>query len=514
MKPTNIQNEPRRWWVLIAIAVSMLTVALDMTVLNLALPELAADLHASTSELQWFANAYNLVLAAALLPAGLLGDRYGRKKWLLFALALFGGASIACAYAGSAGMLIAGRAVLGLGAALMMPLTMSMLPVLFTDADRPKAMRIWVTASALGMPLGPIVGGWLLEHYSWGSVFLINVPVVIVAVIAIAWLMPESRGSDRSRVDYWGILTSSLVLAAVTYGVTQAGDRGWSDIATLGWLAAGVASFAGFFWRERAAKHPLVDLGFFRNRGFGWGASLATLVNFSMFGILFGLPLLFTAVNGVGAQASGMRLLPLMGGLMVGAQLSGKLLPRLGDKTVLAIGFALMAAGLGMGGLTDASSGYGYAAAWIALSGLGLGFTLPTAMDVATSALPAERSGIGSGLIMAMRQVGGTLGVALLGSVLNSIYRHRVALDGLNAEASRAVQDGVASGAAVAKQAGDAGLLASVRHAYVSGFDAMLWSCAGFALLGAVLALSFMPRKARAAQKELLEDGTRKASMH
>jgi DHA2 family multidrug resistance protein-like MFS transporter len=496
-------NDPgtRRWWALGALALSLLVVGLDLTVLNVALPTLATDLGASTSQLQWFANAYNLVWAAALLPAGLLGDRFGRKRLLLVALVLFGVASAGCAYAGSAGTLIAFRTVLGLGAAFLLPLSVSVLPVLFPPQDRPRAIAVWATANAVGIPLGPILGGWLLDHYWWGSVFLINVPVVAVALLAVALLLPESRSSRPPRLDLVGVLASSAGLAGLTYGVIEAGERGWGDAGALAAIAAGLLLLAGFVaWQRRLARRPdgqpLVDLSLFRSAGFTWGALLATLVSFAMFGVLFTMPLYFQAILGADALGAGLRLLPLVGGLLVGAQAAGRISPRAGARATIAAGFALLAAGLLAGATTDVQAGYGFAAAWFTLVGLGMGFALPTAMDAAIGALSTERSGVGSGLIMALRALGGTIGVALLGTVLNAAYQSRLELGGLPPAAAAAARDSVAGGVTVARQLGSAPLLDSVRAAFVHGMGTMLWVCGGIAVAGLVLALAFLPRRA------------------
>jgi DHA2 family multidrug resistance protein-like MFS transporter len=490
-----IQSSPKRWWVLAVMAFSLLTVGLDMTVLNLALPTLATDLHATTSQLQWFANAYNLVLAAALLPAGMLGDRFGRKKMLLIALLLFGVASVGCAYAHSTEALIAWRAVLGLGAALLMPLSMSLLPVIFSEEERPRAMRIWVTASALGMPLGPILGGWMLKTFWWGSIFLINVPIIIISLVAVALLISESRSSEKHPIDGFGILTSSLGLVTVTYGVTKTGDTGWGDSGTLATIFAGLLLLGVFVWWQRRSRSPLVDLGLFREARFTWGATLATLVNFAFFGFLFGLPLFFQAVNGLDAQATGFRILPLIGGLLIGSQVSGKIVKKLGDKAIVAIGFLFMAIGLCLGGFTEVTTGYGFAAIWIVFLGIGFGFALPAAMDAALGVLSAERSGVGSALIMTLRQVGGTIGVAFLGSLLNAQYHKHLNVSGLTDQAAAAVQDNVSSGVAVAHQMNSTSLLASVQNAFVSGLDVMLWVCCGIAVVGVILSLIFLPKR-------------------
>jgi MFS transporter, DHA2 family, multidrug resistance protein len=229
MARSTIGDGARRWWALVAIAVCVLVVGLDLTVLNLALPTLARDLHASNGDLQWFASAYSLVLAAALLPAGLLGDRYGRKKVLLAALVIFGASSAACAFATSSAELIAARACLGLGAAAILPLSLSVLPVFFTEQERPKAIAVIMGATFIGYPVGPLLGGWLLDNYWCGSVFLINVPVVVLALGAVAVLMPESRAARRPGLDPAGALVSSLGLTGLTYGFIKAGQNGWTN---------------------------------------------------------------------------------------------------------------------------------------------------------------------------------------------------------------------------------------------------------------------------------------------
>lgn len=494
-------QENRKWWVLIALAVGLLAVGLDLTILNLALPTLATDLHATNGELQWFADAYNLVFAAALLPAGLLGDRLGRKKMLIIGLLLFGAASVACAYADSAGLLIAGRAVLGLGAALLVPLSMSIIPVLFSEKERPKAIGIWVMSNAIGIPLGPIIGGWLLNNYSWGSVFLINIPLVVVALFAVSILLPESRSTASPRMDVIGVLTSSLGLVGITYGVIEVGENGWGDPAALATIIAGGLVLLGFVFWERRVEQPLIDLALFRSSSFTWGSILATIVSFAMFGLLFVAPQYFQAVEGADALGAGLRLLPLVGGLVVGSQLSDRIQPRIGAKHTIALGFLLLAIGLGIGANTGIDDGYSFASVWITVVGLGIGFVLPAAMDVAMSILSAERSGVGSALIMALRNVGGSFGVAILGTVLSSGYRNGLDVNGLSGQVAEAVQRSVSAGAAAARQINSMTLLDSVRSAFIQGMDVMLWVCVGVAALGIVLTLAFLRIKADVKEK-------------
>jgi len=487
-----------RWWALGALAVAMLTIGLDTTVLNVAVPTLATDLSASTDQLQWFSTAYTLVLAAALLPAGMLGDRFGRKRLLVGALVLFGAASAACAYATSSGQLITARAVLGLGAALMMPLSMAVLPVLFPDrGERARALTIWVTSTAIGLPLGPIVGGWLLDTFWWGSVFLINVPLVVVGVTAVAVLVPESRSETPRSLDLIGVALSSAGLLGLTYGFIAVGQDGWTDARALGSMLGGVAVLAGFVaWQGRVA-HPLIDLGLFRESAFTWGTLLSTLVNFALFGLIFAMPQFFQAVQGTDALGSGLRLLPMIGGMVVGTRLAERVAARAGAPAVIAVGSGLLAAALAVGATTGVHTSFGVTAVWVTLLGIGLGLAMPTAMSAAVGTLSAERSGAGSALIQALRQVGGTIGVAVLGTVLSSGYRARLDTRDLPAGTAGTVRQSVSAGVATAERLGLHPLLDSVRGAFVHGMDMMLVASAGLAGLGALLAIVLLPKRTR-----------------
>jgi DHA2 family multidrug resistance protein-like MFS transporter len=501
----------RRWWALGALAISVLVVGLDLFVLSLALPTLAVDLHASTSDLQWFVDSYSLVLAAALLPAGLLGDRIGRKRLLIGALVVFGVASLACAYSSSTGELIAARAVLGLAAAVILPLALAVLPVMFTPAERPRAIAIVGGATFIGYPLGPILGGWLLDNYWWGSVFLINVPIVVLALVAVVFLMPESRGSGKFRIDVTGVVISSFGLVALTYGVIRAGQDGWSDSPAIGTLVAGAVAVAAFVaWERHVGRRggqPLVDLTLFRSAGFTWGTTLSTMISFALFGLTFAMPQFFLDVKGLNSLASGVRMLPLIGGLAIGLGIGQRLQsprksrdggadrpPLAGARLVGAGGFAIMGAALAIGTATSAGSGTGFVSAWFAVTGLGLGLAMPTMLNAALSALTPERSGSGSALMTAMRQVGATIGVAVLGTVLNSVYRSKLVLSGLPADVTAAARSSVGAGVSVALRLRSPLLLNAVHAGYASGVDVMLWVCAAIAITAAALAALFLPR--------------------
>ena len=507
-----------RWWALAALALAGLVVGIDATVLNLALPTLATSLRATTPELQWFVDAYSLAMAAMLLPAGLMGDRYGRKRLLLIALVAFSAASLGSAYAPTAGWLIAARAVLGVAAAFILPLSLSVLTVLFSEEERPRAITALVAMTIVAFPIGPILGGWLLTNYWWGSVFLINVPVVAIALVAVALLLPESRGDERPGVDAAGIALSSAGLACFTFGVIEGGQSGWLMPKALGYTLAGVALLAAFVaWERRRAAtgaQPLVDLDLFRSPGFTWGTILVTVVQFAMFGLLFTVPQYFQAVVGVDALGTGLRLLPMVLGLIVGAVVANKIgggtaegdgveaRPRGNAKITVAIGFVLIATGLALGASTSIVTEYGFAVVWIAVVGAGLGFSMPAAMSAALGALSPARSGVGSGMIQAVRQVGGTFGVAVLGSVLDWAYRTHVPVHGLPPAVAAAVRGSAAAGVAVAGRIGSDALELAVRTAFVQAMDAMLWLCAGIALAGMALALAFLPRSPVSAKME------------
>jgi MFS transporter, DHA2 family, multidrug resistance protein len=500
----------KRWWALGALALSVLVVGLDLFVLSLALPTLSVDLHATTGDLQWFVDSYSLVLAAALLPAGLLGDQLGRKRLLTGALLLFGIASAACAYSTSTGELIGARAVLGLAAAVILPLALAVIPVMFTPEERPRAIGIVGGATFLGYPLGPILGGWLLDKFWWGSVFLINVPIVVIALAAVVFLMPESRGHSRFSIDGVGVLISSAGLVSLTYGLIRASDTGWSDPAAIAAMTAGVVVLAAFVAWERVVRRtstlPLVDLELFRSRGFTWGTALATMVSFALFGLTFAMPQFFLDVKGFDSLGSGLRMLPLIGGLAVGLAAGQRLQtprrsrdgvtlspPPVSARIIGATGFAIMAVALAIGTATSAASGTGFVSGWFAATGLGLGLAMPTMLNVALSALSPQRSGSGSAMMTAARQVGATIGVAVLGTVLSTIYRSKLSLPGVPPPAVTAARSSVGTGVAVARQLHSPQVLSAVHAAYASGVDVMLWACAGIAIAAAVLAALFVP---------------------
>jgi EmrB/QacA subfamily drug resistance transporter len=472
---------------------AVLTVGLDATILSVALPTLGRSLEASTGQLQWFVAAYTLVFAAALVPGGMLGDRYGRKRMLVLSLLVFGIASIACALAPSAETFIAARALLGVGGAVMLPMVLALLPVLFDETERPRAIGAVTAAAMLGYPIGPLLGGWMLTRFDWSWVFLINVPVVALAVVAVVVLLPESRSSVRQRVDLVGVALSAGGLALLTYGIINAGDRSWSDGAALVEVLGGLLALAAFVLWERRIEAPLVDLRLFRSRAFTWGASLSSVVSFVLFGLLFTVPLYFQVVRGADAQGSGLRLLPLIAGMLLGGAFADRLVARAGASTVAALGLALLAAGFVFGATTTIATGDAQALAWIALSGLGLGLVLPTTIDAALGAVPDESSGVSSAVLQALRMVGGALGAAILGALINATYRDQLEQT-VSPALARSARESAVAGVDAASASHSPHLLNAVREAFVSGMNLTLWVSAALIAAGAVLALVLRPR--------------------
>lgn len=499
-----------RWWALGALNLAVLAIVLDLTVLNVALPTLAVTLKASEAQLQWFVTAYTLALVAGVLPAGLLGDRYGRKAVLVGGLVLFAVGSVGSAYAPSAEAFIAARVALGLAGAAILVLVIAVLTVLFDETERPRAVGLWGASNVVGLPLGPIVGGWILTNAWWGWIFLINVPVALLAIVAVLRLVPESKADRAPRIDIAGILLSSAGLVALMYSIVEAGDNGWTDSrATVPGLAGGAFLAAFALWErwiaKRPGRQPLVDLSLFASRSFTWGVVLTAFGFFALFGVLFVLPQYLQAIMGIDAmgsdpQASGFRLLPVAAGVLLGAVPADRIASRVGAKIAVAGGFAVAFAGLAMGTAMSATSGDAFIAAWTFVVGAGAGLGLATGASAALVDLSAEQSGVGSGLILAVTKLGPAFGASILGSVLNSTYEAQVQVAGLPAPAATAAKSSVFAGATVAQQLGRPELLASVQAAFVAGIDDAMRVAAVVAAAAVLLAIAFLPERRSASR--------------
>jgi DHA2 family multidrug resistance protein-like MFS transporter len=501
----------RRWWALAALTLGVLAVGLDVTVLSVALPTLAVSLRASESDLQWFSSGYALVLAAGMLPAGVLGDRFGRKRVLIGALILFGAGSVACAYAVNPGQFIAGRLLLGAAGAAIVVMALSVMAVLFSEKERPRAVGVWAAANFLALPVGPIFGGWLLTNYWWGWIFLMNVPVALLGVIAAAALVPESRSAHKPSLDPLGMFLASAGLAGVTYGLIELGRNGWTDGPSLAIAIAGAAVVVAFYaWERRLTRlgaGPLIDLSLFRSRSFAWGVILAALGGLALIGMIFTMPQYSQGVLGLDPQGSGIRLLPIILGLVLGAVPADRLAERVGPRATIASGFAITAAALLVGATTRVDSLPLFVAGWMAVVGFGMGIGFATSASAALKNVPSERSGVASALIQAMQKVGAPLGSAIFGSVLVAVYQSQLELAGLPPAAAAAVKQSVFAGVAVAQRLHSPALLDSVRESFVRGMDAALFASAGVAALAIVVALVFMPGReaATAVEREAVE---------
>ncbi|AEV86420.1 multidrug MFS transporter [Actinoplanes sp. SE50] len=495
-------GHPRRWAILGVLVISLLVVVLDNTVLNVALRIIAdpqRGLGATQSELEWAINSYTLVFAGLLFTAGILADRLGRRITLTIGLVLFGIASLISAYADSPDQLIAARAVMGLGAAAVMPSTLSIIANVFEPRERGRAIGVWAGAVGLAVALGPILGGFLLEHFWWGSVFLINVPIVVIGVVLVTVLVPESRDPRPNRVDVLGVLLSIVGLTLLTYGVIKGGEDGFGD--TLSWapLASGVLVLAGFVLYQSRIEFPSLDVRLFRNRQFSASTGMIGLVFFAAMGAMFFGAFYLQLVRGYGPLESGALFVPFAVGQMVFAPISSTMVKRFGPKLVSTVGLLLVALGLAIWLPITATTPIALVALAFFVQGVGMANVMPPATESIMSALPREKAGVGSAVSNTIRQLGGALGVAVLGAVLSSVYRDNLgsATDGLPGPAADAARESITGAYAVAAQAGPAGP-ALIHTANESFVTAMHWATAGgliFALLGALVAALFLPGK-------------------
>lgn len=497
-----------RWLALFAVLLAVLAVGMDVTILSVALPTLAIALHASETTLQWFSSAYTLSLVAMMLPAGFLGDRFGRKRVMIGALVLFGIGSALCAYAPSAAVFTAARVILGIAGAAVAIMALSSMLVLFTEDERPKAVGVWAAFNFIALPVGPILGGWLLSHVWWGWVFLINVPVALIGLLAVLWLVPESRSSAQPSLDLPGIVLSAAGLVAFTYGLITAGQSGWTSSSALLKMAIGVVLLALFvLWEGRlsrtAAASPLIDSELFTSRTFTWGVVLLLLLTMPMIGILFTMPQYFQAILAVDAQGSGLRLLALVLGLIVGAGVSDRLGRRAGMRWTVATGFALLAAGLALGSGMAASSAYLFIGGWMALAGAGMGVALSSLVSGALGEVSTEQGGVASGLMQTLKNLGAPFGAAVLGSILSSAYKAGIVARHLPSTFAPVAKQSVFAGLALAHSLASPAMAQAVEKAFVHGIDLSLVLAAVISVLGALMAIIFLPakvaRKARGA---------------
>ena len=403
------QPYPKRWKALGVLALSLLIVSLDNTILNTAIPSLRDDLGASGSALQWIVDSYLLVFAGLLLTAGSLGDRFGRKRALQFGLAVFALGSAASALATSSEMLTATRALMGVGGAFIMPSTLSIITAIFPAEERGKAIGAWAAVSGLGIVLGPVAGGALLEAFSWSSVFWVNVPIAAFAIVAGMRLIPESRDPRARPLDLGGAAFSIAGLTAVVWSIIEAPERGWTSPTVLAAVAGGVTVLGLFAWWERRARYPMLDLALFRDLRFSAASVTISLLFAALLGTVFVLTQHLQSVLGYDALGAGLRITPLGAGVIVASAASARLTDRVGTKVMVAGGMTVIGAGLATLSTVTVDSGYGLIAAALVVMGAGIGMTMAPATDAIMGSVPISHASIGSAMNDTTRMVGGAL---------------------------------------------------------------------------------------------------------
>ena len=511
--------------ILATLCLSVFLIVVDNTIVNVALPTLVRELGASTSQLQWIVDAYTLAFAGLLLAAGSVSDRLGRKGVLMTGLVWFGICSLLASRADSAESLIATRALMGIGAALIFPATLAILVNVFRDPrERARAIAIWAGVSGLSVALGPVTGGFLLEHFWWGSVFLVNVPIVVVALVLVGVLVPTSRDPDAARFDAVGFVLSVASIMLLVYTIIEAPDQGWTAPASIiGFVGALTLGGAFAAWELRIA-HPMLDVRVFTHARFTTASLAISGAFFALFGFVFMVTQYFQFVRGYSTLSAGVHTVPFAIFTGVTAPLSPKLVRRFGTNRVVAVGLLAMAAGFAIAAVTTATAPYAVLVAAMLGMGGGLGLVTAPATDSIMGSLPREHAGVGSAVNDTTRELGGTLGVAVVGSVFASLYASKLAenVAGLPipALALKRAQESIGAAFVVAQQApthaGTAAIVDASRSAFMSGFHAGSIAAGAVAAVTAIGAWFLLPARAgdTAPAAEVESESTSEATAH
>ncbi len=515
LSQTHIQEHAyrRRWAILVVLCVSLLVIVLDNSILNVAIPTLIRELDATNSQVQWMVDSYTLVFAGLLLTMGALGDRYGRRGALQAGYVLFGLGSLASAFATSAEQLIATRAFMGIGGALIMPATLSIITNVFPPAERGRAIGVWAGTAGIGVALGPLTGGFLLEHFYWGSIFLVNLPIVVFGLIAGFVLIPTSKDPSAPKLDPVGALLSIAALMAIVYALIEAPDKGWTAPSTLAVLGGGLVLLGIFVWWERRSTHPMLDVRFFRNPRFSAANAAITMTFFAMFGSIFMLTQYMQFTIGYTPLESGIRMLPYAFTMMIVAPTSARVVERIGSKFTVALGLGLAALALVlMTGLTIDTEYVDIAWRFVILAA-GMGLVMAPATDSVMGSLPLAKAGVGSAVNDTTRQVGGALGVAIIGSVVSSVYGSKIgdffagkpAPEAAVETAKNSLGGAIAVAGDLAKQPIpgakqlSGSLVATANQAFVDAFHWGVICGAVVLIVGALVVLKYLPARARPA---------------
>lgn len=492
----------QRWRGLIFIGISLLVISLDNTILNVAIPSISRSLGATTSELQWIIDGYILVFAALLLTMGSVSDRIGRKRALQIGLVLFGVGSLAAALSTTVPMLIASRAFLGIGGAMIMPSTLSIISATFSAKERPQAIAIWAAVFALGVGIGPVVGGFLVQRFSWNAVFLVNLPVILVAVIGAALTLGESRDETAQKPDILGVILSIIGLVALVYGIIEAGVIGWTEPSVLIAFAVAAVFLGAFAWWENRAPNAMLPMVFFKNRTFTSANISMTLLTFAMFGSMFFLSQYFQTVQGVPPSEAGLRILPQAIMLTFVSSQSARVGKRIGTKRAISLGMALAAFGLFyLSRVMQVDTPYIFVAIGQILLATGIGTAISPATLSIMNSIPMSKAGVGSAMNDTTRQLGGALGVAVLGTIatnayLNGIEPLRAQLAGLPSETFAAISNSIQTAQVAANNPAvpDAlreTILATTNQAFVSGMNNAMF-VGSMVMLGAFIIVTLL----------------------
>jgi EmrB/QacA subfamily drug resistance transporter len=503
--------------ILVALLLAAFLVNLDTTLVNVALPALVRELHATTTQLQWVVDAFNLVFAALLLTFGSLSDRFGRKGMLLAGLAVFGTATLAGGFTTDPAQLIAARSVMGLGAAMTFPATLSLISNVFIErAERARAIGLWGAIAGVAIAMGPIVGGWLLEHFSWASIFIAMAPVAALAALLVAIIVPRSKDPDAAAPDIPGLVLSSATMALLVFTIIEAPTYGWTAARSIAGFTVSALLLAAFIVRERVAAHPMLDVRLFRNMRFSAASAAVTVSFFTLFGFIFLITQYFQFVRGYGPLSTGVHLLPVALSVGAGSVVGTQLAVRAGTKLIVTIGAVAMAGFYAWVAATaTATLSYGIIATQMVVYGLGLGLTSAPATESIMGAISRRKAGVGSAVNDSTRLVGGTLGVAVIGSVYASVYASRLSATlptGVPARVAAVAHQSIGAAYVAAGKIAALGhpLLGQALHqastnAFLRGLTIGALVAGGVAAAGALVAALFLPAQPASASDDAVE---------
>ena len=490
----------RRWWILVVLSLSLLIIGLDNTILNVAIPTLQREFSASATSLQWMVDAYILVFAGLLLTMGSLGDRFGRKRALQVGLVIFGLSSLFAAYAGSSAQLIAARALMGIGGALIMPSTLSILTDVFPREERGKAIGIWAGVAGLGIGIGPLTGGLLLENFWWGSVFFINIPIVAIALMVGLILVPESRDPNPKSLDIPGAILSISAVTTLVYFIIEAPAHGWTNGFIISGLVAGATLIAAFIYWEDKTDHPMLNLEYFKNPRFSAGAGAISIGFFALFGMIFGMTQYLQFVQGLTPLEAGLRMVPIALGMAFGAGTSHRFVGKLGTNKVVAAGLVGLAAIFVTISFWQTDTSYWVIGATFFFLAFSMGNVMAPSTDSVMGAVPEANAGIASAMNDVTRMVAGAFGVAVVGSVINTVFGYRMSevVAGLPTEAAEAASDSVGAASRIASMLPSeiaVGLIATAKSGFTDALGVAVLVAGAIAVIGAVLVARFMPAR-------------------